>query len=52
MTLKNVSLIVAPNLVPMSALGSQNKEVSCILLASIIYPILVTCLIKYTFVCS
>jgi len=27
MGLKNVALIVAPNLVPTSALGSQNKEV-------------------------
>lgn len=28
MGIKNVSLIVAPNLVPTSALGSQNKEVN------------------------
>lgn len=28
MGIKNVSLIVAPNLVPTSALGSQNKEVT------------------------
>lgn len=28
MSLKNVALIVAPNLVPTSALRSQNKEVS------------------------